>query len=191
MSILLSVILHYLLWFQGAVVFLIVWLFDLQLPLQSVTITTEVGFWIPLRQGVLDTTLCDQICQWLATGWWFSLGTTFSSTNKTEHLDITEILLKVAEGYGWDPSYWFSPATFMSLFQARTWIPITNASLLLWRFKKVRADKNMLNYQNLTSQDKHSHLWKTQYEVQEGVFLCLRWWVNTSELNGFSECLWM
>jgi hypothetical protein len=30
------------------------------------------------------------------TGRWFSLGTTVSSTNKTDHHDITEILLKVA-----------------------------------------------------------------------------------------------
>jgi hypothetical protein len=22
--------------------------------------------------GVLHTTLCDKVCQWLATGWWFS-----------------------------------------------------------------------------------------------------------------------
>ena len=29
--------------------------------------------WTPLRQGVLDTTLCDKVCQWLATGRWFSL----------------------------------------------------------------------------------------------------------------------
>ena len=27
---------------------------------------------IPLRRGVLDTTWCDQVCQWLATGRWFS-----------------------------------------------------------------------------------------------------------------------
>jgi hypothetical protein len=32
----------------------------------------------------------------LATGLWFSLGTPVSSTNKTDHFDITEILLKVA-----------------------------------------------------------------------------------------------
>ena len=32
---------------------------------------------------------CDQDCQWFATGWWFSLGTQISSTNKTE------ILIKV------------------------------------------------------------------------------------------------
>jgi hypothetical protein len=34
--------------------------------------------------------------QRLATGQWFSLGPLVSSTNKTDHLDITEILLKVA-----------------------------------------------------------------------------------------------
>ena len=30
------------------------------------------------------------------TGWWFSPGTPVSSTKKTDHQDITEILLKVA-----------------------------------------------------------------------------------------------
>ena len=52
--------------------------------------------WIPLRQGVLITTLCDQVCQWLVAGRWFSLGTPISPTNKTDNKDITEILLKVA-----------------------------------------------------------------------------------------------
>ena len=51
---------------------------------------------IPLRQGVLDTTLFDKVCQWLVTGRWFSLGTPVSSTNKTDRHNITEILLKVA-----------------------------------------------------------------------------------------------
>jgi hypothetical protein len=37
----------------------------------------------------------DKVCERLATGWWFSSGTPVSSTNKTEHHDITEILLKV------------------------------------------------------------------------------------------------
>ena len=51
----------------------------------------------PLRRGVFDTTLCDKICQWLATGQWFSLGTPVSSTNKIDcHNVIYEILLKVA-----------------------------------------------------------------------------------------------
>jgi hypothetical protein len=53
--------------------------------------------WIrtPLRLGVLDTTLCDKVCQWLVAGRWFSLGTLDSSTNKTDCHDIAEILLKV------------------------------------------------------------------------------------------------
>ena len=42
------------------------------------------------------TTLCDKVCQWLATGRWFSPGPPVSSTNKTDRHDITVILLKVA-----------------------------------------------------------------------------------------------
>ena len=48
---------------------------------------------IPHRRVVLDTTLCDKVCQWLPAGRWFS---PVSSTNKTYHCNITEILLKVA-----------------------------------------------------------------------------------------------
>jgi hypothetical protein len=47
-------------------------------------------------RGVLNTTLCDKVCQWLATGWWFSPITPISSTNKTDRHDIAEILLKVS-----------------------------------------------------------------------------------------------
>jgi hypothetical protein len=46
----------------------------------------------PLRWGVLDTTLCDKVYQWFATGQCFS---PVSSTNKTGRHDINEILLKV------------------------------------------------------------------------------------------------
>jgi hypothetical protein len=46
--------------------------------------------------GVLDKTLCDKVCQWLAEDLWFSPGTSVSSTNKTERHNITETLLKVA-----------------------------------------------------------------------------------------------
>ena len=50
------------------------------------------------RRGVLDTTLCDKVCLWLAGGRWFSLGPPVSSTNKVDRHDIlvTELLLKVA-----------------------------------------------------------------------------------------------
>ena len=46
--------------------------------------------------GVLDTTLCDKVCQWLAAGRFIFPGTPVSSTNKPDGHDIAEILLKVA-----------------------------------------------------------------------------------------------
>jgi hypothetical protein len=59
---------------------------------------SPLTLWVgtPLRRGVLDTTLCDKVCQLLAAGRWFSPGTPVSSTNKTDRYDLTEILLKVA-----------------------------------------------------------------------------------------------
>ena len=50
---------------------------------------------ISLRGGVLNTTLCHKVCQLIAAGQLFSSGTTVSSTNKTNHHNIAEILLKV------------------------------------------------------------------------------------------------
>jgi hypothetical protein len=61
--------------------------------MQSVSITTN---------GVSPNSDHDKVyfiwyvCQWLAAGQWFSLGTTVSDINKTDHHDIAEILLKVA-----------------------------------------------------------------------------------------------
>ena len=52
--------------------------------------------WVRISIRARCTTLCDKICQWLATGQWFSPGIPVSSTNKTDQHDITEILLKVA-----------------------------------------------------------------------------------------------
>ena len=40
-----------------------------------------------------STTLCDQVCQWFATGWCFSPCSPVSSTNKTDRHNMTEILL--------------------------------------------------------------------------------------------------
>jgi hypothetical protein len=43
---------------------------------------------MPITTDVVGTTLsCDKVCQW------FSPGPPVSSTNKTDHHDITEILL--------------------------------------------------------------------------------------------------
>ena len=59
---------------------------------------SPLKLWVrtPLRRGVLDTTLCDKVCQLLASGLWFSPGTLVSSTNKTDRHEIAEILWKVA-----------------------------------------------------------------------------------------------
>jgi hypothetical protein len=57
--------------------------------MHSVPITTDVVS-SNLDQGEVYNIM------WLATGQWFSLGPLVSFTNKTEHHDITEILLKVA-----------------------------------------------------------------------------------------------
>ena len=78
--------------FTGVV---IVWQLDLQLPMQSVFITTNVVSLNP-AYGDVYAIKCDKVCQWLAAGWWFSPGTPVSSTNKIDRHDITEILLKVA-----------------------------------------------------------------------------------------------
>jgi hypothetical protein len=49
-----------------------------------------------MKKRVLNTTLFDKGCRWLATGLEFFPDTLASSINKTDHHDITEILLKVA-----------------------------------------------------------------------------------------------
>jgi len=39
---------------------------------------------IPIMEMILDTALCDKVCQWLASGWWFSPSIHVSSTIKTD-----------------------------------------------------------------------------------------------------------
>jgi hypothetical protein len=51
--------------------------------------------WVRISIRARCTTLCDKVCQWLATDRWFSPGRPVSSTNKTDRHDITEILLKM------------------------------------------------------------------------------------------------
>ena len=57
---------------------------------------SSLMLWVRILIRARCKTLCDKLCQWLATGWWFSPGPTVSSTNKTDRHDITKILLKVA-----------------------------------------------------------------------------------------------
>ena len=80
---------------QGVVVYVIAQQLDLQLPVQSVSITTKVVISNP-TDGEVYSILHYEINFVSATGRQFSSGTLVSSTNKTDHHDITEILLKVA-----------------------------------------------------------------------------------------------
>ena len=57
---------------------------------------SPLKLWVRTPFLVRCTWLCDKVCEWLAAGWWFSLGTPVSSINKTDRHDINEILLKVA-----------------------------------------------------------------------------------------------
>ena len=52
--------------------------------------------WVRIPIRARCTTLYDKVCQWRATGPWFTPGFPVSSTNKTDHHDMAEILLRVA-----------------------------------------------------------------------------------------------
>jgi hypothetical protein len=71
-------------------VVVIVWWLDLQQPMQSVPITTDVAL------SARCTILCERVSLLLAAGRSFSPDTSVYSTNKTDCHDIIEILLKVA-----------------------------------------------------------------------------------------------
>ena len=61
--------------------------------MQSVPITTKVVSYNPTHGEVQSIQL--YVIRFVSDLWWFSTGTLVSSTNKTDHCDITEILLKV------------------------------------------------------------------------------------------------
>ena len=77
---------------------MVVWYFILQLPMQSVPITTNVvEFESRSWRGVLDTTISDEVCPVTCSmSVVFFSCTSVSSTNKTDRHGMTEILLKVA-----------------------------------------------------------------------------------------------
>jgi ABC-type dipeptide/oligopeptide/nickel transport system permease component len=78
------------------------------------------------RWGVLDTTLCDKVCQWLATGRWFSPGSSVSFSIKTDHHEITEILLKKALNTIIIPYYPWIPRLIFSITIIPFWASFNN-----------------------------------------------------------------
>ena len=74
----------------------IVWQLDLQLPMQSVPITTNIVSLNPVHGNTHSIHYVIKFVSDIVTGRWFSPGTLVFSTNKTDSHDITEILMKVA-----------------------------------------------------------------------------------------------
>jgi hypothetical protein len=79
-----------------------------------------------LKLSLQLTTLCDKVCQWLATGLWFSLGTPVSSTNKTDRHNITEILLKVVLNTIYHSTYFPAISWHPGLVVETAWVLISN-----------------------------------------------------------------
>ena len=125
---------------------------------------------ILLRRGVLDTTLCDKVCQWLAACQWFSLNSPVSSIN------ITEILLKVAlntvtlnhlnEGWCWLFTHIKLTWNLVSYFITwRRYVDISTVSKILLYF--FRATVNEVRLDNVYIDTSHlGESWTGQ--------LCLR-----------------
>jgi hypothetical protein len=85
---------------------------------------------VPSLNIVLDTTLYDRVCEWLAT---------VSSTNKTDRHDITEILLNVSlNTIALTPyvffslnTYYFQPYFFFNhLLYSKMWLKLGNDSTI-------------------------------------------------------------
>ena len=74
------------------VIIIIIWKLDLQLPVHSVPITTNVVSSNPAQARCTWYNIMWKVCQWLAAGQRFS---PVSFTNKTDRHDIAEILLKM------------------------------------------------------------------------------------------------
>ena len=72
---------------------------------------------IPLGPCVLDTTLCDEVCQWLAAGFLRIL----QFPSPTDRNDISEILLKVAFKYHHpNPFFYIKFLSYVTMFQCST-----------------------------------------------------------------------
>ena len=85
---------------------------------------------IPLRWGVLDITFCDKVCQLLAVARWLFSGTPVSSTNKTDHHDITEILLKVT----------------LNFITLTLHIYLLNTEILIWKRNRYFSQWNYIYF---------------------------------------------
>ena len=123
------------------------WIVCLEYKTLNITATCT---WYRSMILVLDTTLCDKVCQWLAAGWWFSPDTPISSTNKTDHHDIYNWNI-VESGNKPPPLFWVS--NFFEL--ARIFCPfffkiIVFSDIKIWRYLTTILfnDNRAISYRN-------------------------------------------
>ena len=126
---------------------------------------SPLTLWVrnPFRWGVLDPTLCDKVCQWLAAGGGVFPGIPVSLTNKTDSHDINEILLNVALNTITLPYF-----VYGSIF---TFIFLYNFNFVLWLFWWCRPSIffNLITIISLTWSPfliSHSHI--ATYQFFEG-----------------------
>ena len=91
----------------------------------SVEIIKKINNDSCLLWGVFDTTLCDEICQWPAASRLVSPGTPVSSTNKTDHHNIT----KYWWTWRWTP---YPYPTYLSAILTNPVTPDLSISQLNW-----------------------------------------------------------
>jgi hypothetical protein len=116
-------------------------------------------------RGVLDTTLCDKVCQWLPAGRWLSQGTPVSATNNTDPHDIAEILLKVAlNTINLSPNFNSSLICTRCFNAVYEWVDQQRADIILLSFSASIIEHKFINaylsFQTTrTTATKHT-LWK-------------------------------
>ena len=117
----------------------------------AINALSPLTFWIPisLRRSLLDIT-CDKVCQRLVAGWWFSLGILVSSTIKSDHYDITKLLLKVVLNLNPFFYHWSKNTCKLNENRSETRIKIKsyNSLLLLLFFITVAIKYSMTSWIN-------------------------------------------
>ena len=116
-----------------------------------------------------------KVCQWLATGQWFSSGTPGFSTNKTDCHDITEILLKVAlitieqtNKQTWE--IWGNPSTgHMRVTLCHEYIMIWYIRLL--SFSTNRNAHSIITYMQCSLQDRNYHWGRLVWLSENGKWI--------------------
>jgi hypothetical protein len=90
--------------YTGVVLAVIAWLLEYRYLFNQCLSPLMLSVRISIR--AMCTTLCDKVCQWLATDRWFSPGSPMSTTNNTWPSDRTEILLIGQYDKGFTNTFW-------------------------------------------------------------------------------------